>query len=104
MHNAWGSISAASAQLLLLSCVIGTSVITPFALAHQDVLTSVQRHKHSISWFDCPDQKTTQCAFLDVPRDYSDPSDNDTVSIFMRKFPAQVSSEKRLGSILTNPG
>lgn len=35
---------------------------------------------------------------------YTNPSDNDTVSIFMRKLPAKVSPENRLGTILTNPG
>ncbi|KAF8599715.1 alpha/beta-hydrolase [Ceratobasidium sp. AG-I] len=57
-----------------------------------------------IAWFACPDSETTKCAFLDVPRDYSNPSDNDTVSVFMRMLPATVSPERRLGTILTNPG
>ncbi|KAF8599714.1 alpha/beta-hydrolase [Ceratobasidium sp. AG-I] len=57
-----------------------------------------------ISWYSCPDSETTQCAFLDVPRDYSNPMNNDTVSIFMRMLPAKVSADKRLGTILTNPG
>ncbi|KAG8736481.1 hypothetical protein FRC10_009290 [Ceratobasidium sp. 414] len=57
-----------------------------------------------ISWSNCPDSEKTQCAFLDVPRDYSNPAGNDTVSIFMRKLPATVSAENRLGTILANPG
>ncbi|KAB5588106.1 Hydrolase [Ceratobasidium theobromae] len=57
-----------------------------------------------ISWSPCPDSNTTQCALLDVPMDYSDPSNNQTVSIFLRKFPATVPESQRLGSILTNPG
>ncbi|KAF8596568.1 hypothetical protein BDV93DRAFT_548308 [Ceratobasidium sp. AG-I] len=58
----------------------------------------------SISWFPCPDNDVTQCAFFDVPRDYSNPTENDTASIFMRKLPAKVSAEDRLGTIITNPG
>ncbi|KAF8599712.1 alpha/beta-hydrolase [Ceratobasidium sp. AG-I] len=58
----------------------------------------------SIAWFTCPDSETTKCAFLNVPRDYSSPSDNDTVSIFMRMLPAKVSAENRLGTLLINPG
>ncbi|KAF8608854.1 alpha/beta-hydrolase [Ceratobasidium sp. AG-I] len=45
-----------------------------------------------------------QCAFFDVPRDHTNPSNNDTVSIFMRKLPANVTAEHRLGSIFFNPG
>ncbi|QRV76755.1 alpha/beta hydrolase family protein [Ceratobasidium sp. AG-Ba] len=64
----------------------------------------IPQQSSNISWFACPDSATTQCAFFDVPRDYSRPSDNDTVSIFMRKLPATVSAQKKLGSIITNPG
>ncbi|KAF8599728.1 alpha/beta-hydrolase [Ceratobasidium sp. AG-I] len=64
----------------------------------------VGRQAANISWFACPDNDKTQCAFFDVPRDYSSPTANDTVSIFMRKLPATVSADKRLGTILTNPG
>ncbi|CAE6538286.1 unnamed protein product [Rhizoctonia solani] len=62
------------------------------------------RQSSNISWFDCPDSPITQCAFLDVPMDHSDPGNNSTVSIFMRKFPAKVPANQRLGTILTNPG
>lgn len=66
--------------------------------------TPISRQAANISWFDCPDHDATQCAFFDVPRDYSNPTTDDTVSIFMRKLPATVSAENRLGTILTNPG
>ncbi|KAF8596565.1 hypothetical protein BDV93DRAFT_610834 [Ceratobasidium sp. AG-I] len=64
----------------------------------------VNRQSSNISWFPCPDNDVSQCAFFDVPRDYSNPIDNDTVSIFMRKLPAKVSAEERLGTIIINPG
>ncbi|QRV97373.1 alpha/beta hydrolase family protein [Ceratobasidium sp. AG-Ba] len=75
-----------------------------FSSREQNILASVTPQGVGISWFNCPDSNKTQCAFFNVPRDYSEPSDDDTVSIFMRKFPAQVSDNERLGSILVNPG
>ncbi|KAG9099439.1 hypothetical protein FRC07_010523, partial [Ceratobasidium sp. 392] len=75
-----------------------------FSLLTKAARTPVPRQNPGISWFPCPDSDKTQCAFFDVPRDYSKPAGNDTVSIFMRKFPASVSKENRLGTILTNPG
>ncbi|KAF8608853.1 alpha/beta-hydrolase [Ceratobasidium sp. AG-I] len=72
------------------------------SLAHPSK-TLDERHG-PISWFTCPDVASMQCAFFDVPRDYTHPSDNDTVSIFMRKLPANVTEENRLGSIFINPG
>ncbi|CAE6463603.1 unnamed protein product [Rhizoctonia solani] len=58
----------------------------------------------TISWTACPDSSSTQCAFLEVPLDYSNPGSNATVSIFLRKYPAKVPEDQRLGSLLTNPG
>ncbi|KAG9122567.1 hypothetical protein FRC07_001005 [Ceratobasidium sp. 392] len=75
-----------------------------FSLITKAALTPVLRQSPSISWSQCPDSDKTQCAFFDVPRDYSNPAENDTVSIFIRKLPANVSEENRLGTILTNPG
>ncbi|QRV76811.1 Abhydrolase domain-containing protein [Ceratobasidium sp. AG-Ba] len=73
-------------------------------VAGRAVGSHAPRQNSNISWFTCPDSDTTQCAFFDVPRDYSNPSENDTVSIFMRKLPATASEGERLGTILTNPG
>ncbi|KAG8736479.1 hypothetical protein FRC10_009288, partial [Ceratobasidium sp. 414] len=82
----------------------GILAAATFSLVTEAVLPPVRRQGSGISWFDCPDSNKTQCAFFDVPRDYSNPAENDTVSIFMRKLPANVSEENRLGTILTNPG
>ncbi|CEL53964.1 hypothetical protein RSOLAG1IB_06747 [Rhizoctonia solani AG-1 IB] len=82
-------------SILLLACSIHCAWAFP---AHSI------RQSSNISWFDCPDSPTTQCAFFEVPMDYSDPEDNSTVSIFMRKLPAKVPANQRLGTILTNPG
>ncbi|CAE6538121.1 unnamed protein product [Rhizoctonia solani] len=54
----------------------------------------------TISWTACPDSGSTQCAFLE----YSDTNGNETVSIFLRKYPAIVPEDQRLGSLLVNPG
>ncbi|QRW11913.1 alpha/beta hydrolase family protein [Ceratobasidium sp. AG-Ba] len=62
------------------------------------------RQTSTISWSPCPDSNTTQCAFFDVPRDYTNPVENDTVSVFMRRYPASASGDNYLGSILVNPG
>ncbi|KAH7334279.1 TAP-like protein-domain-containing protein [Rhizoctonia solani] len=58
----------------------------------------------TISWFTCPDVSSTQCAFFDVPMDYTRPNGDSTVSIFLRKYPATAPEDQRLGSILVNPG
>ncbi|KAL5639318.1 hypothetical protein ACGC1H_006733 [Rhizoctonia solani] len=63
-----------------------------------------QRQGANITWFPCPDSDNTQCAFYEVPMNHTNPDDGDSVSIFMRKLPASVPSDKRLGSILVNPG
>ncbi|KAG9123318.1 hypothetical protein FRC07_015103 [Ceratobasidium sp. 392] len=81
-----------------------TLAAATLSLVANTAATPVQRQSSGISWFQCPDHDKTQCAFFDVPRDYANPAENDTVSIFMRKFPANATAENRLGSILTNPG
>ncbi|QRW13221.1 alpha/beta hydrolase family protein [Ceratobasidium sp. AG-Ba] len=81
-----------------------TPVTALSASANQGVLTSAQHRGSNISWFDCPDHDKTLCAFFDVPRNYSNLSNTDTVSIFIRRLPARVPVEERLGSILVNPG
>ncbi|KAH7338316.1 hypothetical protein B0J17DRAFT_768450 [Rhizoctonia solani] len=58
----------------------------------------------TISWTACPDSSSTQRGFLEVPLDYSDNNNNATVAIFLRKYPAKVSEDQRLGSLITNPG
>ncbi|CAE6480541.1 unnamed protein product [Rhizoctonia solani] len=58
----------------------------------------------TISWFTCPDFSSTQCAFFDVPMDYTRPDGDSSVSIFLRKYPATAPEDQRLGSILVNPG
>ncbi|KAL5639319.1 hypothetical protein ACGC1H_006734 [Rhizoctonia solani] len=82
-------------NILLLACLI------PYAWASP---THSIRQSSNISWTDCPDSPITQCAFFNVPMDYSNPENNLTVSIFMRKLPARVPENQRLGTILTNPG
>ncbi|KAG8719676.1 hypothetical protein FRC08_002275 [Ceratobasidium sp. 394] len=90
-----------SRSFVLRAGIFATTVLP---LVTEAASTPVRRQNSSISWFDCPDSNRTQCAFFNVPRDYSNPSGDDTVSIFLRKLPANVSEENRLGSILTNPG
>lgn len=51
-------------------------------------------------WNDCGND--LQCAYVDVPLDYSDPT-SETISIFMTRHPATDSS-RRIGSLLVNPG
>ncbi|KDN37693.1 hypothetical protein RSAG8_09961, partial [Rhizoctonia solani AG-8 WAC10335] len=62
------------------------------------------RQVANITWFPCPDSDNTQCAFYEVPMNYTNPDDGDNVPIFMRKLPASAPSDQRLGSILVNPG
>ncbi|KAL5640559.1 hypothetical protein ACGC1H_001139 [Rhizoctonia solani] len=69
-----------------------------------DVLFRPSSTVSGITWWPCPDVTTTECAYFTVPRDYTNPKPNDTVSIFMRKIPATVSKKEYLGSILINPG
>ncbi|KAG8689343.1 hypothetical protein FRC09_012466, partial [Ceratobasidium sp. 395] len=80
-----------------------TTAMLPLVSARV-IRAPITRQSSNLTWSDCPDSGTTQCAFFDVPRDYSKPTEDDTVSIFMRKLPANVSAENRLGTIITNPG
>ncbi|CAE6393749.1 unnamed protein product, partial [Rhizoctonia solani] len=87
--------SALWISIILFTCIIPYTWASP---------THSIRQSSNISWADCPDSPTTQCAFFNVPMDYSDPGNNLTVSIFIRKLPAKVPEDQRLGTILTNPG
>ncbi|CAE6406839.1 unnamed protein product, partial [Rhizoctonia solani] len=82
-----------AASILGISCAQAAAIHAPR-----------QSNASSISWFDCPDAPSTQCAFFDVPMDYTHPNGNETVSIFLRKLSATVPEDQRLGSLLTNPG
>ncbi|QRV97369.1 alpha/beta hydrolase family protein [Ceratobasidium sp. AG-Ba] len=85
--------------------ILRTSILAAATLVGAKALhIGVPRQAPSISWSACPDSDTTQCAFFDVPREYENATDSDTVSIFMRRYPANASQESRLGSILVNPG
>ncbi|KAG8782964.1 hypothetical protein FRC12_020267 [Ceratobasidium sp. 428] len=89
---------------MLSALQIGTLTVTILPLVSaRAVGAPITRQSSNLIWSDCPDSDTTQCAFFDVPRDYSNPTEDDTVSIFMRKLPANVSAENRLGTIITNP-
>ncbi|GAA5947973.1 hypothetical protein JCM3775_001144 [Rhodotorula graminis] len=57
-----------------------------------------------IWWSQCPDDSTTYCGFLNVPRDYTDPKADDLVSLALRMIPATVPPKERLGYLFTNPG
>ncbi|KAJ1301706.1 hypothetical protein OPQ81_008940 [Rhizoctonia solani] len=83
---------------------IGSLMVILLASPTRGAYTHGTRNTADISWFPCPDSNNTQCAFYEVPMDYTNSDNGDTVSIFMRKFPASASSDQRLGSILVNPG
>ncbi|KAF8608855.1 alpha/beta-hydrolase [Ceratobasidium sp. AG-I] len=80
----------------------GDSPLSASGLAHAP--NALGKRQGSISWFTCPDVASMQCAFFNVPRNYTNASDDDTVSIFMRKVAAKVPAERRLGSIFFNSG
>ncbi|KAG9087080.1 hypothetical protein FS749_003177 [Ceratobasidium sp. UAMH 11750] len=82
----------------------GISLATVFSSTTQATLAPVHHQNPSVLWFACPDSEKTQCAFFEAPRDSSNPTESDTVSIFLRKFPASAAPKDRLGTILTNPG
>ncbi|KAF8609123.1 alpha/beta-hydrolase [Ceratobasidium sp. AG-I] len=88
--------------LVLLACLALYSCVSPVEASH--TISPRQANTSDISWWTCPDVPATQCAYLTVPRDYSKPDANETVSIFLRRIPAAVSAQDRLGSIITNPG
>ncbi|KAK4057517.1 hypothetical protein OIO90_001586 [Microbotryomycetes sp. JL221] len=58
----------------------------------------------SINWFDCPDSNETQCAFVTMPLDHLNATDSRTVSLAVRKLPANVPPNMRKGTIFVNPG
>ncbi|KAG8725984.1 hypothetical protein FRC12_023827, partial [Ceratobasidium sp. 428] len=89
-------------SLALRTCTL--AAVAALSLGPRVAATLLQRQSTNISWFACPDHDKSQCAFFDVPRDYSNPTKGDTISIFMRKVPATVSNKNRLGTIIINPG
>ncbi|CAE6538282.1 unnamed protein product [Rhizoctonia solani] len=82
------------------SLIIATLLVSPT----QGSYIHETRRVANITWSPCPDSNDTQCAFYEVPMDYTNSGDGETVSIFMRKLSASVPSDQRLGSILVNPG
>ncbi|CAE6412192.1 unnamed protein product [Rhizoctonia solani] len=84
--------------------ILVTAALGMFVAHGATIHAPRQSNTSTISWFDCPDAPSTQCAFFDVPMDYTNINGNETVSIFLRKYPATVSEDQRLGSLLTNPG
>jgi pimeloyl-ACP methyl ester carboxylesterase len=54
----------------------------------------------TLGWSDCGNGE--QCAKLDVPRDYADPSKG-TLALFIKRLPA-AKPDQRIGSLLVNPG
>ncbi|CAE7222795.1 unnamed protein product [Rhizoctonia solani] len=83
-----------------ISSLVASNIGLTYALGMHPRQTS----NNTISWFTCPDVNSTQCAFLDVPMDYTNPNSGSKVSIFLRKYPATASVDQRLGSLLINPG
>ncbi|CAE6414342.1 unnamed protein product [Rhizoctonia solani] len=84
-------------KLWATSTALGGLVAFVVGAAHNPVTST-------ISWTTCPDISLTQCAFLDVPMDYTNPNGNAKVSIFLRKYSATVPTDQKLGSLLVNPG
>ncbi|KAG8736297.1 hypothetical protein FRC11_002730, partial [Ceratobasidium sp. 423] len=95
MQVKWWMTSAAMGGMM------GSNVGAVYASAIHSRQTS---SSGTISWTTCPDVNSTQCAFLDVPMDYTNPNGKSTVSIFLRKYPATAPADQRLGSLLINPG
>lgn len=77
------------------------ALIVPFVLA-QECPPGYERPK--ISWSNCPVNKTQmlQCATLEVPLDYADPT-GDVLNIRLVRIPAS-SPNPRNRSIIYNPG
>ncbi|CAE6498353.1 unnamed protein product, partial [Rhizoctonia solani] len=79
--------------------------ILGISVANGTVIHAIQQSNTSvIPWTECPDVPSTQCATFNVPLDYTNPDWNETVSIFLRKYPATAPEDQWLGSLLTNPG
>ncbi|CAE7175295.1 unnamed protein product [Rhizoctonia solani] len=90
-------------KLWIVSTAVGA--LETAKAAYTPVIHSRQTSNTStISWAACPDDNSTQCAFFDVPMDYTSPNSTSTVSIFLRKYSATAPVEQQLGSILVNPG
>ncbi|CAE6460935.1 unnamed protein product [Rhizoctonia solani] len=92
-------------KLWATSAVLGTLSVSTVGATYTPVVHARQSSNNStISWSPCPDSDVTQCAFFEVPMDYTNPDNGKTVSIFMRKYAATAPEDQRLGSILVNPG
>ncbi|EUC55457.1 alpha beta hydrolase fold protein [Rhizoctonia solani AG-3 Rhs1AP] len=93
------------ANLRVTSAAISGLVASHVGIARALTIESRQGSNTStISWTTCPDVNSTQCAFFDVPMDYTNPNSGSTVSIFLRRYPATAPADQRLGSLMVNPG
>lgn len=59
-------------------------------------------YAQSLDWGSCGADQDNQCASLEVPLDYADPT-GETIRLALLKHPAAVPSD-RLGSLIVNPG
>jgi pimeloyl-ACP methyl ester carboxylesterase len=94
-------IGAFSASLLASGGAVGSA---PSATV-QGVSTSVPPpapEPAPVKWVTCPTGKSTLCATMQVPLDYSRPTGKQ-ISLSLIKVPA-AQPRKRLGSLLVNPG
>jgi pimeloyl-ACP methyl ester carboxylesterase len=60
------------------------------------------RSQGSLDWRPCPGHRGTQCTRLEVPLDYGDP-DGRKIELALNRLPA-TDRDRRIGSLLTNPG
>jgi pimeloyl-ACP methyl ester carboxylesterase len=80
----------------------GTTAANPGTTAASPGTTAASTGDGSLDWKPCKQQTRFDCATLDVPLDYSDPSGK-TISLALIRKEAGDPSQ-RIGSLLMNPG
>ncbi|GAA5900239.1 hypothetical protein JCM8208_002061 [Rhodotorula glutinis] len=91
-------------QAILLVAALALAAIHGARFCFSNSTTTLAQPGGGIWWSQCPDDSTTYCGFLNVPRDYTDPKADEVVSLALRMIPATVPPKEQLGYLFTNPG
>jgi hypothetical protein len=85
-------------------CIVFVITLLIMVCAPASMSASASASEPGITWESCPlsELPTRECATLAVPLDY-DETDGATISLAVTRVPA-TTDERRIGSLITNPG
>lgn len=79
-----------------------TTTSTPEAVSVDDLADLAEFYEQQPVWAPCAEGSALECALVDVPRDYDDPT-GDRIQLAVNRLPAANPAGK-IGSLIVNPG